>query len=57
MIDYLVSESPIEFVGALGFDKGADVDHMPDYLHPDSSGYRLMGERFAALQGYFIANL
>ena len=24
-----------------------DVDLMPDKLHPNSAGYRLMGERFA----------
>lgn len=26
----------------------ADLDHLPDGLHPDAAGYRLMGERFAA---------
>jgi lysophospholipase L1-like esterase len=27
-----------------------DVDLMPDKLHPNSAGYRLMAERFAKLQ-------
>lgn len=27
-----------------------DIDFMPDKLHPDSAGYRLMGERFAKKQ-------
>ena len=35
------------------FDKG-DLHLMPDSLHPDSTGYRLMGERFAQLKGEFL---
>lgn len=27
----------------------ADADHLPDNLHPDPVGYRLMGERFVRL--------
>ena len=32
------------------FDKD-DLHLMPDLLHPNSEGYRLMGERFAKIQG------
>lgn len=31
-----------------------DEDNLPDKLHPNSAGYRLMGERFADLQKSFI---
>ena len=32
----------------------SDEDNLPDKLHPNSAGYRLMGERFADLQKSFI---
>jgi lysophospholipase L1-like esterase len=31
-----------------------DISLMPDLLHPNSDGYRLMGERFAAIQRGFL---
>jgi lysophospholipase L1-like esterase len=37
---------------------GADDEaNLPDKLHPNSPGYRLMAERFAAAQGAFIQSL
>ena len=50
-------DNNLYFMDGLKLFSSADSDHMPDNLHPDSLGYRLMGERFAALQGPFIANL
>ena len=41
------------FNGLELFNEG-DLHLMPDRLHPNSSGYRLMGERFAKLQAQFI---
>ena len=38
------------------FDEG-DLGMMPDLLHPNSAGYRLMGERFAAKQKEFISQV
>lgn len=35
----------------------ADTHMMPDQLHPNPAGYRLMGERFANSQGKLIAKL
>jgi hypothetical protein len=50
------SDDHLHFMDGLELFSSADGDHMPDSLHPDSTGYRLMGERFAALQGSFIAH-
>lgn len=51
------ADGNLYFMNGLELFSSADGDHMPDSLHPDSLGYRLMGERFAVLQGSFIANL
>lgn len=51
------SDDNLYFLNGLELFNAADSDHTPDNLHPDSFGYRLMGERFAARQGSFIENL
>jgi hypothetical protein len=47
----------LHYMDGLELFSSADQDHMPDSLHPDSFGYRLMGERFAALQHSFIQTI
>lgn len=45
------------FMSGLDLFNESDVDLLPDNLHPNSAGYRLMGERFAAKQGALIAQV
>lgn len=51
------NDSNLHFMNGLELFSSADHERMPDGLHPDSLGYRLMGERFAVLQGRFIQSL
>ena len=51
------ADDHMHFMSGLDLFNSGDSEHMPDDLHPDSFGYRLMGERFATFQGPFIANL
>ena len=41
----------LHFMDGLELFNIGDLHHLPDELHPDSAGYRIMGERFARLQG------
>lgn len=45
------------FLNGLELFNEGDLHLMPDLLHPNSEGYRLMGERFAALRGQFISEV
>jgi hypothetical protein len=45
------------FLNGLELFNEGDLHLMPDLLHPNSQGYRLMGERFAALRGQFISEV
>ena len=47
----------IFFMSGLDLFSESDSGHLPDSLHPDSVGYRTMGERFASLQQSFISSL
>lgn len=52
----LEREDPnLYFMSGLELFNEGDIALLPDNLHPNSEGYRLMGERFAALQGELIA--
>ena len=51
------TDENLHLMNGLQLFTSADQDHMPDRLHPDSFGYRLMGERFAALQNSFIQTI
>ena len=43
----LRKDKNLHYMNGLELMNERDVDLMPDKLHPDSAGYRLMGERFA----------
>jgi lysophospholipase L1-like esterase len=43
-------DANLHFMSGLELFNEGDIGMMPDLLHPNSAGYRLMGERFAALQ-------
>ena len=45
------NDKELHFMDGLELFSIADRNHLPDELHPDSSGYRIMGERFARIQG------
>lgn len=45
------------FLNGLELFNENDLHLMPDLLHPNSEGYRLMGDRFAALRGQFISEV
>ena len=45
------------FLNGLELFNEKDLHLMPDLLHPNSEGYRLMGERFAKLKGNFISEV
>jgi len=47
----------LSFLNGLELFNEGDLHLMPDLLHPNSEGYRLMGERFVALQRQFIAEV
>jgi lysophospholipase L1-like esterase len=44
----------LHYMNGLTLFSRSDEDNLPDKLHPNSAGYRLMGERFADLQKSFI---
>ena len=44
----------LHYMNGLTLFSHSDEDNLPDKLHPNSAGYRLMGERFADLQKSFI---
>ena len=49
------SDSNLHFMDGLELFSIADKNHLPDELHPDSTGYRMMGERFSQLQGVLFS--
>lgn len=44
----------LHYLNGLDLFNSLDLEHLPDNLHPDSTGYRMMGERFARLQEQFF---
>ena len=50
-------DSNLFYLNGLELFGPADTHLMPDQLHPDATGYRLMGERFATNQGALLARL
>lgn len=48
------SDAHLYYLNGLELFGPADSHMMPDQLHPNSDGYRVMGERFAATQGELI---
>ena len=44
------ADKNLHYMNGLELMNEGDVDLMPDKLHPNSAGYRLMAERFAKLQ-------
>ena len=48
------ADENLYFMSGLELFNEGDVALMPDLLHPNSDGYRLMGERFAAIQRDFL---
>lgn len=51
------NDKNLYFLQGLELFNEGDLHLMPDLLHPNSQGYRLMGERFAQLQGKLIAEV
>jgi lysophospholipase L1-like esterase len=51
------ADENLHFVDGLSLFGELDEPNLPDKLHPNSAGYRLMGERFAASQRAFIESL
>ena len=51
------SDSDIHFMDGLTLFGASDEANLPDKLHPNSAGYRLIGERFAKAQSAFIGSL
>ena len=51
------SDSNLHFMDGLTLFGASDEGNLPDKLHPNSAGYRLMGERFAKAQRAFIESL
>lgn len=49
------NDTNLHFMNGLELFNSGDYEHLPDNLHPDSIGYRMMGERFARLQGQLFA--
>jgi GDSL-like Lipase/Acylhydrolase family len=50
-------DAHLYFMSGLELFNEGDLGMMPDLLHPNSAGYRLMGERFAAKQKDFISRV
>ncbi len=50
-------DAHLYFMSGLELFNEGDLGMMPDLLHPNSAGYRLMGERFAAKQQDFISRV
>ena len=50
-------DAHLYFMNGLELFNEGDLGMMPDLLHPNSTGYRLMGERFAAKQKDFISRV
>jgi len=60
ILEKIVSErddANLFFMNGLELFNEGDLEMMPDLLHPNSAGYRLMGERFAAKQREFISRV
>lgn len=60
ILEQIVSDrddANLYFMSGLELFNEGDLHLMPDSLHPDSAGYRLMGERFAERKGEFIAQV
>lgn len=48
------SDVNLHYLNGLELFSDLDREHLPDNLHPDSTGYRKMGERFAHLHEQFF---
>ncbi|NQW06087.1 MAG: lipase [SAR202 cluster bacterium] len=60
LLEELVSnrnDPNLYYMNGLELFSSSDVHMMPDQLHPNPDGYRLIGERFAAIQGPLIKKL
>jgi hypothetical protein len=60
LLENIVSKRKDEnlyFLNGLALFGPADTHMMPDLLHPNADGYRLMGERFAASQGALLKKI
>ena len=60
LLEKIISEREdvnLYFMSGLDLFNEGDIGMMPDLLHPNSAGYRLMGERFAALQKDLISRV
>jgi hypothetical protein len=51
------ADSNLYYLNGLDLFGPADTHMMPDLLHPNPDGYRLMGERFAASQSALLAKI
>jgi GDSL-like Lipase/Acylhydrolase family len=51
------NDENLYFLNGLELFGPADAHMMPDLLHPNADGYRLMGERFAASQGALLKKI
>jgi lysophospholipase L1-like esterase len=51
------SDANLHFMDGLTLFGASDESNLPDKLHPNSAGYRLMADRFAKAQKAFIGSL
>jgi lysophospholipase L1-like esterase len=51
------ADKNIHFMDGLTLFGASDEGNLPDKLHPNSAGYRLMADRFAKAQRAFINSL
>jgi lysophospholipase L1-like esterase len=51
------SDANLHFMDGLSLFGASDEGSLPDKLHPNSAGYRLMADRFAKAQKAFIGSL
>lgn len=49
------SDVNLHYLNGLELFSNLDHEHLPDNLHPDSTGYRMIGERFARLQSQLFS--
>lgn len=59
ILEQIVNErddANLYFMNGLELFNDGDLGMMPDLLHPNSAGYRLMGERFVSLKRNFFNN-